>query len=361
MKRLTIFSLVAITLGVFALGAWADTIELVDGKKMVRVKIQKEGLLKVEYKKPGLPLQYIDSDRVRLIKYDSTGNDYKAAVEAFENGGFAEAAELFTVVADNSDSRPVFKAHCLYRSAECYQKAGAWKDGVGRFTEFANEYNDHRLYPNALENRAICFMNNGEMDKAKSAFALFQSKVKEKGLPDYWIHESAFWMAFVEERGNPSKALKDYQTLYEATQADFPTVANKARLRIGRVYMDSKKYDEALNLFNEIIANRDPSNEAEREVVSWAYLSRGNCIMNMPKKGDGKEEFKRALYDMLRSVLHYSDVGSTQAESMFWAGKCFQHIGGKDSAKKWQTLFRRIQREWPGTSWAQEATKELGG
>jgi len=361
MKRLTIFSLVAFGLAVLASGVRADTIELTEGKKMVRVKVQKEGLLKVEYKKPGLPLQYIDSDRVKLIEYDSTGNDYKAAVDAFDNGGFSEAAELFTVVADNSDSRPVFRAHCLYRSAECHQKAGDWQSGIGRFTEFANEFNEHRLYPHALENRAICFMNNQELDKAQSAFTLFESKVKEKGLPEYWTHEAAFWMAFMSERSSSSKALKSYRDLYEATKETHPTVANKARLRIGRVYMASKNYDEALALFTEIIDNRDPNNASEREVVSWAYLSRGNCIMNMPKKGDGKEEFKNALFDMLHAVYHYQDVGATQAESMFWAGKCFQHIGGKDSGKQWQALFHRIQREWAGTSWAQDATKELGG
>ena len=361
MKRLTIFTLLVLGLVVLASGIQADTIELKEGKKLLRVKVQNEGLLKVEYKKPGLPDQFIDSDRVKLIKYDSTGNDYKAASEAFDNGGFAEAAELFTVVADNSESRPVFRAHCLYRSAESYQKAGDWKNGVSRFTEFANQFSDHRLYPSALENRAICFMNDQELDKAKAAFALFQSKVKEKGLTEYWQHEAAFWMAFIDERDNPSRAQKSYQELYEATKENYPTVANKARLRIGRVLMDSKNYDQALALFTEIVDSRDPNNEEEREVVAWAYLSRGNCIMNMPKQGEGKEEFKKALFDMLRVVLHYSDVGATQAEGMFWAGKCFQHLGGQDAAKKWQSLFRRIQREWPETTWAQEATKELGG
>ncbi len=361
MKRLPIISLVVLAFFILVSPALlADTIEFKDGKLMTRVKIQKEGLLKVEYKKPGLPLQYVDSVRVKAVKYDNAGNEYKTAREAFGNESYLEAGDLFQAVSEKSDHRPVFRAHCLFRAAESYQRAGDWKSGIQGFTIFANEFKDHRLFPDSLKNRAICFLNNREPAKAKKAFAYFQKKVGEAGLPDFWKYESAYWMVYIQEGENATRALRDYNALYQSTKASFPTIANKARLRIGRVHTAEKKFKEALALFNEIIDNRDPDNETEREVISWAYLSRGYCVMMMPKKGDAKEEYTKVLYDMLRCVVHYPDVGSTQAEAMYWAGKCFQHLGGKESTKKWQSLFVRIQREWPGSRWAQEAAKELG-
>ena len=60
-------------------------------------------------------------------------------------------------------------------------------------------------------------------------------------------------------------------------------------------------------------------------------------------------------------MVHYKDIGSPQAESMYFAGKCFQNLGGKDSAKRWQGLYRRLTREWPGSPWAKDAALELGG
>jgi|GEM_PF-2414010 len=362
MKRLTILTLTAFGLIIFHAGLYAqDIIELKDGKKLTRVRIQTEGLLKVEYKKPGLPTQYIDSLRVRNIRYQGTGNEFKTAKEAFNDGRFVEAAELFLQAGDKSGSRPPFQAHCYYRSAECYQKAGDWTAAFRGFTDFANTFNAHRLYPTALENRGICLLNNRETAKAKKEFNLFKKKVQEKGLPDYWKYEAEYWVTYMLERENPNRALKDYAKIYEDTRDTYPSVANKARLRIGRVYMEEKKFQQSLDLFNEIIANRDPDDDSEREIVAWAYLSRGTCIMRMPKKGEGTDDFKRALFDVLRVVIRYQDVGGPQAEALYWAGKCFQHLGGKESTKRWQTLYLRLQREWPGTQWAQEATKELGG
>lgn len=360
MKRLTFIALAITGLFVLAGGLQADTIELTDGKKFLRVKVVKEGLLKVEYKKPGLPTQYVDSIRVKDIKYDGTGQEYKTARETYDNGAFAEAAGLFRDVADNTSKAP-FKAHCLYRAAVAFQKGGEYKTAVQAFTEFANATPDHRLYPDALQNRAICYLALGDTQKAEAAFALLKKKVEEKGLPEFWQLEAEYWATFMLERKSPDKAEAAFKDLYDRTKKNYPSIANKARLRIGRVYMRQRKYKQAFDLFDEIIQNRNPDSESEREIVAWAYLSRGNCVMNMPKKGDGKAEFKKALYDMLRVVHQYEDIGVTQAEAMYWAGKCFQQVGGKDATKHWQGLFRRLQRKWPGTSWAQEAAKEVAG
>ncbi len=357
MKRAAVMSMAVIGLLVVASGLQADTIELKDGKKILRIQIEKEGLLKVEYKKQGLPSQYVDSERVKSIKYRTTGNEYKSAVKALEEKAYFDAAEFFEAAAEKSSHKIIFQAHCVYRAGESYQKAGNWAKAISIFTAFVNEFNTHRLYPRALVNRGKCLLNTRDTKKAKKTFAILQKKVAEKGLPDNWKYESLYWMTYMQERENSSKALSSYQSIYDETKDSYPSIANMARLRIGRVYMSEKKFSQATALFDEIIENRFKSDD---EIVAWAFLSRGNCVMNKNTKGD-KGEFKKALFDLLRVVIHYEEVGSPQAEAMFWAGKCFQHLGEKDAAKRWQSLYRRIKREWPGTQWAQHATNELGG
>ena len=193
----------------------------------------------------------------------------------------------------------------------------------------------------------------------QQAFDLLAKMVSDKGMGEFWQHESKYWQILVRESKDRNKAKKDYQDLFDATRESFPSIANKARLRIGRIDVHEKRFKEALALFDEIIDNRFAS---DREVVAWAYLSRGNCKMNMPKQGDGKAQFKDALFDLVRVWAHYEDVGGPQAEAMYWSAKCLQYLGEdvKESTRRWQTLFRRIQHDWPGTQWAKLATSEIG-
>ncbi len=362
MKRAMLFSLAILCMAVFTGVLSADTIELHQGKSFLKVKVSKEGLKKVEYRKSGLPPQSIDSEKVKLVRYDSGGQEYKTAVAALDERAFADAADLFMTVAEET-SQDVLRAHCLFRAAECLQKAGNWKDAISTFTTFVKENKNHRLYPNALENCAICYLNSRDRDKAEKGFSFLQSKVSELGLSDYWKYTTAYWLIYIKEsKQSTDRSLNAYQDLYKQTSRDHPSIANKVRLRIGRVYISSKKYGDALALFNEIIDNRFKS---DREIVAWAFMSRGFCTMSMAagmRKG-AKAEFKKALYDLLRVYVHYEDVGSPQAEAMFWAGKCFQNLGEdvKDSAKRWRSLYNRIQSDWPGSPFAQDAAKELGG
>lgn len=361
MKRAMLFSLAVLGITLFSGGLGADTIELKNNKKFLKVKVSKEGLQKVEYRKPGLPPQSIDSEKVRTIRYDSGGQEYKSGLAALAERAYIDAAEFFMNVADET-SQDVLRAHCIYRAAECLQKAGVWKDSISLFTQFVKENRNHRLYPNALENCAICYLNSRDLPKAEKGFSFLNTKVGELNLSDFWKYSSEYWMIYVKESKQSSqRSLTAYQDLYTKTSKEHPAIANKVRLRIGRVYISSKKYGDALALFNEIIDNRF---ESDREIVAWAFMSRGFCTMSMAagmKKG-AKAEFKKALYDLLRVVVHYEDVGSPQAEAMFWAGKCFQNLGEdvKDSTKRWRGLYNRIRTEWPGSPFAPDASKELG-
>ncbi len=358
MKRVIASFLVCVAFPLFQSMAFGDVIELADGKKILKVRIVEETVSNVFYKKGSLPNQSVPSDRVKAVLYSSTSNDYKTAMDTYVNEDYMSAAELFQDYGDAlGEKKASLSAHCLYLSSECYQKSAQWDNAIKAFSYFANTFNNHRLYPDALRQRAICYMNKGDMKKAREGFIILKNALAKKEAGEFWDHEVEYWFLYlkeIEKGADMNRALDDYKALFSKVENSFPSVANKTRLRMGRVLTAQRKYQDALGFFNEVIDNRFDS---ENEVVAHAYLGRGRCIFNKPDRTE--EELKSARYDFLRTVVHYTRVGSAQPEGMFWAGKCFQILGGKDSGKRWQGLYRRLKREWPGNYWTQQAAKEL--
>lgn len=334
----------------------ADTVELVNGKKFLKVTIVEENLQKVVYKKPGLPNQSVPTENVKDVKYYTNAGDYKVAQEAYISEEWIPAAELYREFADTLDGKKdALRAHCMYRIGDCYQKAGMWKEASSALISFLNQYQEHRLYPEARKKYAQCLINQGDRAGALKQFNELKAQVSKKKMSDYWKFEVEYWLIYLNEKKNAKRALNDYKSLYNEVKDTYPTVANKARLRIGSVLIDQKKINDALAFFNDIIENRL---EADREAVAGAYLGRAKCGLNKPKASENDQ--KEALYDLLRVIVHYTDVGAPQAEAMYYAGKCFQNLSVKDASQRWRKLFTKLKNEWPGSPWAQLAAQELG-
>ncbi|MFH1998911.1 MAG: tetratricopeptide repeat protein, partial [Planctomycetota bacterium] len=163
----------------------ADTIEMMDGNKKLKVQIVQETLEKVEYKKPGLPNQSVPSDKVREVRFYVSGTDYKTAQEAYTGGDWLTAAKLFKDYADSLDSKKdALKSHCLYLSGDSYQKSAQWKDAISVMNEFTKSYPEHRLYPQAIKKRALCLMNDGDVKKAKAEFLDLKKELTKKKIGD---------------------------------------------------------------------------------------------------------------------------------------------------------------------------------
>jgi TolA-binding protein len=357
MKSIFISLTAAAYLAVFAGLASGDTIEPVEGRLILRVRIQEEGIKNVIYDKGSLKNQTIASDRVKSITYHSTAPDYNAAVEAFKTENYGAASNLYEEYGNAlGDSKKALQAHCMYMAARCKQLSADFSGAINGYARFANEFKEHRLYPDALRKRAICYISSGDREEARKAFVQLQQAIDRKGFGDFWKYEVEYWLLYLNERSDLNRSMKAYQDLFKKVDKKYPEVANKARLRIGRVMMQQKKYKESISYFDAII---DERMDLDREVVAGAYMNRGVAKMNQQDRPT-EEDFKSALYDLLRVVVHYKDIGSPQAEAMYFAGKCFQNLGGKDSAKRWQGLYRRLTKEWPGSEWAKDAAAELG-
>jgi len=215
--------------------AFPDTIELLDGSKKNNVQIIEENLQSVLYKTPRVPNQSVPSAQVRDVKFFVNASDFKMAQEAYKNSDWPNAAGLFKGYADGLGAdKAALRAHCLYRVAECFMKAGAWKDAIDAVTVFVKDYPNHRVYPELIRNRAICYFNTNDRTKAEREFSSLKDEIVRKGMNESWKDEVDYWLIFLDEQKNPKEALSAYSDLYKRTAQKYPEVANKARLRMGR-------------------------------------------------------------------------------------------------------------------------------
>jgi TolA-binding protein len=57
----------------------------------------------------------------------------------------------------------------------------------------------------------------------------------------------------------------------------------------------------------------------------------------------------------MRVTVLYKDQASYAPKAMFYAGRCFNLLGGEEDDERANKLYARVMRQYPGTVWADEA------
>lgn len=345
----------ALTLaGLVAPTATPDTIVYVDGRKPTTgVKVLDETVKEIQYRQPRIRQpQSIDAEKVAEVQYSDADN-YVLATENFAMGAYGQARPLFELaLKDEADGRKGFEAKCAYMMAECDRRMGNLQDAVKAFTDIQKNYANSRYVPPAVLGRGLALLVGNNDAGARKAFE------ELKGFGGRWAQESELQSQMLDEDKNPSAALETYKRL--AASSD-PGVANKARLRIGRVLIAQRKYGEAKTFFETVIAER--SETTPREVVAGAFNGLGASIWRNPAASAA--DYRTALYHHLRVIVSYGDIEDEQAEALYSAGALFSVVPGDENASRSQYYLRRCVSLYGDSGWGQKAAagvpKELQG
>ncbi|MBI4881534.1 MAG: tetratricopeptide repeat protein [Planctomycetes bacterium] len=337
-----------------AAAAAADTITFVDGRKPEgKVEVVDETVEKVEYRRTGLRQnQSYPADKVAEVTYTEPPEDYTIAMENMENMAFEDAAKLFRTAAENSGGRRGLEAKCLFLAGEALRRAGQIEEALTAYSDLVDRQPDSRYAPHARLQRGITLARAGDANRAQQVLDKLKSEATAKGYGQRWVFEAELQLLILGEAANPTAAREAYERLVTQTEASFPTVANQAKLRIGRVLIASKEYDKARQYFQTILENRSASG---REIVAGAFNGLGAALRNKP--GATEQDLKQSLYNHLRVCVSYSDVIEEQPEALYSAAKCFQKIPGPDSADRAALLLRRCVVDHPDSPWAKLAQK----
>lgn len=325
-------------------GASADTIRFVDGRKpQENVEVLDETLENIEYRLAGVrQAQTYPSQKIIEVIYSRVPDEYEVAMDNFEVGAFKDAADLFRVAAQESRRQKGLAAKCLYQAGDSLRRGGMFKEAIEVFNELESQHSDSRYVPEARLARGLSYLRGGDEGKARQEFSKLRSDSGRLG--ERWGFEGELQLQMLDEKKDPAAALATYQRLAKETEANYPTVANQAKLRIGRVLIQSKKFGEAEAFFRKILEKRMAS---AREVVAGAYNGLGTSLRNKP--GVGAAEMKEALYAHLRVVVSFEDIDEAQPEALYGAGKCFQVVPVEDAANRSRQMLGRVINLYPNS------------
>jgi len=349
MRKLVILTVLGAFLAVLPEAA-ADTIRFVDGRKpQQNVEVMNETLDSIEYRLAGVrQTQKYPSAKVLDVVYTRTPDDYQVATDNFDVGAYQDAADLFLVAAQDSRRQKGLAAKCIYQAGDALMRAGLFSDAVSTFEKLESSHADSRYIPEAALGTGLAHLRGGSASKAKASFSKLKSNSSKYG--ERWGYEADLQLQMLSESKDPATALTTYRRLAKETQSKYPTVANQAKLRIGRVLISSKQFDEAESFFRTILEARTVS---APDVVAGAYNGLGTSLRNKPGAGD--KELREALYAHLRVIVSFEGVVSELPEALYGAGKCFQKVPVEDAANRSRRMLGRVINEFGNSSWAAKA------
>lgn len=338
----------ALALGaLFAPSVAADTIVYVDGRRpTTQVTVIDETLTEVTYRQARIKQpQTIAADKVAEVKYSEPPPAYTEAMALYDAGSYDMAVPLFQLAANDADRQKGLQAQCIYMAAECMRLGGSPKKAVDAFSDLEKAHPKSRYVAAAILSKGMAQAQGGDANSARKSFQAL------KDFTGRWPLESELQVQILDEGKNPAAALDVYKRLAASAERDYPSVANQARLRVGRVLIAQKKFSEARNFFQAVVDERTPT--TSREVIAGAFNGLGAAIWNDPKSS--KADCRDALFHHLRVIVSYDDVFGEQPEAYYSAGVLFSLNEGEEAAARSQTYLRRCVSSYADTAWGQKA------
>lgn len=334
-----------------------DRIYLTDGTVLKDVGVTTDGLQQVEYRS-GRSKSTVESERILRIEF---GLKPKAVDQA---DGYAKEEEFLDAIAEmqnylnaidgKGDKRfPWAAAYARYRLVELHGVIGD-VDALSRAAEeLVAKDPESRYAPIAFIAKAQALLDSGNVAGAKAAAEGLGRFVEAKALAGRWPVEQRLWAAMTS--GNTGKKLEDALAAISADAVEYPSVRNRAEVAIAESLVGGKKLSEAEKIFREIV--KDSKADARTLAAAWTGL--GDCLYTRADSAvdDDKATLLRdALKAYLRPVVVYPDESLYVAKAAFYAGRCYQELGGGDEASdRAKRLLTFVIVNFKGTKWEREA------
>lgn len=344
------------TIAAGAASASGDEIELFGGEVRRGVVVTDETAAQVTFEPAdgGSP-QTLQSSRVRAIVHDRTSDAFRAASEFEAAGRFGEAASLYLAAA-RAPVRSVSweRQYGLFRAAECRRLEGRGDTAASLLRDLLEGVPLTRFRGEASERLARIALGAGDVATARATLERLRDEAVRAGLGRRWQLRAELRLQQIDEAKDPDAALRSY-VAFESRAVDFPDVKNLARVRAGRLRLLRGQHERALAFFSDAFAEREP---LEVEIAAGACNGLALCRASRPGAGD--DDHRAALEDFLRTVVHYGPrLGhdDLMAEALLGAAREFHRRGGAEDRKRASELAQRCRKEYPGTTWAQQAAE----
>lgn len=354
-------ALLALLLGLLAPSLAADTIRLKNGK-VITGKITGETFATIEYRRAGVSsTQTVDAADVVEVVYSSTTPEWRDGVKLEAEGEVVKAAEKYNVVTTDDDAPAFLRAAAMANVGDLLLDDNNSVDALTFYEELLGTYPKTRHLARALLGKGLCLFYARRFPEADAVLKQLQADAAAKNLGERWALEAEFLLLWSAEAQGKQGVADGYKALRAKARTDFPGIANKAALRMGRVELANNKVRDAEAMFDEIVSSRM---DTDASIVAGAFNGRGRCafgraqvLLNEGRKVEALEFFNDALLDFLRVVVSYGGVRKEQAEALYFAGQAFLNVAAldpkaEDAERNGQVLLQRCRERFEGSEWA---------
>jgi TolA-binding protein len=229
---------------------------------------------------------------------------------------------------------------CL-RLGQCYFDKGDAKQGLAQFQRVAQNPKS-ALAAQAHYRAGEALMRNGDWDAAVKELVVFRDQPPFQNVAG--ISDRALLRL-----GHAYAQLKQWEP---SRQAHEQVVArfgngpwgNEARYGMGWALQNMKRYDEAVNVYAQVVAN------TVTELGAKAQLQTGLCRLE-------QKRYPEASTALLVVPFTY-DYPELSAVALVEAARCFAETKQQDQAAK---LLQRVIKDHPDSEWAKVAKERLDG
>ncbi len=337
--------------------AQADDIYLTDGKTISGVTIQTEGLEKIVYRKDRRN-EEVSSERVLDVAYSSKPQLVDLADDAIGDDQLLDAeADLLNFV-EGLDApprkHPWSRAYAIYRLQGVYQALGKVDDAVAAGEHLAQVEPDSRYLPYAMARNAQVLSDAGRGPAALKAIEGIYQLVDTGRLGERWRLEVELGRALYGGQLTGTRLRAKLEELAQRAGTQYPVVRNRAEVAVGEALAREDDLAAAEEVFRRITS--DP--KADARTLAAAYTGLGLCLWEKGKNGDTKV-LTEALVSFMRVVVNYRNEAIYVPRALFYAGRCFQTIGGPGADEKATKLYNKVRRDYPESRWARDAKSFL--
>lgn len=195
-------------------------------------------------------------------------------------GDFKAAGDEYLASEHYADD-PILKVNAIQKAAECYRRANLL------YKEFECRESLLNAFPASVDFA-------GTVQREYEIATLFYQGKRDTALA---------WMPWIKDK---DRALETFEAVIK--HAPFAKFAPEMRLRLGKLYIEANKIDEATRVFRDVSKMYPKSEEAK-----FAEFELANILLQKSRRGDGDGSYVRQTQDALKKIIDKypkdSDVG----------------------------------------------------
>ncbi|QDU69723.1 tetratricopeptide repeat protein [Engelhardtia mirabilis] len=361
----------AVTLLVAAQTVGADTITLVDGRKIADVTIQSEELAVVRYRQRN-DREEVPTHQVLRIEYDRLPQAIDEADALVAEGQVEQALVELGYYVDaslstNPDKRfPWGPAAAAKRAVEINASSNKLAATQAAASDLIARFPESRHVPDAYLAKAEAQVQSGDRESARATLTGLTELAKSRGLSDRYTLAAQVELAAIDGDRSGAKRIEALEQLEAQAGSTYPTVRDRALVAQGEVYLElananpaerAAHLDSARTVFEQALES-DGALPATR---AGATVGLGDCNFLPASVANDAAGLQRAQMLYLRVVVLYGDEARYASKATFHAGSCFLQLADlnqdEQAKARGRRMMREVQRRYPDSVWADEAKR----